>query len=116
MEGTGGDTVQIGGNRVDQDWGEDLGEKMTQRDLHVRQWLRGAVRYLQSGEAVLMALRRGPAAAVPRALLREVAALWIWGQQATYVWNKLMGYLSPPLFTYKKIEVVNTTYSSFSLV
>lgn len=37
MEGTGGDTVQIGGNRVDQDWGEDLGEKMTQRDLHVRQ-------------------------------------------------------------------------------
>lgn len=116
MEGTGGDTVQIGGNRVDQDGGEDLGEKMTQRHLRVRQWLRGVGLYLQSGEAVLMALRRGPTAAVPRALLREAAALWIWEQQATYVWNKLMGYFSPPLFTYKKTEVVNTTYSSFSLV
>lgn len=37
------------------------------------------------GEAVLMALRWGPSAAVPRALLREVAALWMQGQQATYV-------------------------------
>ena len=37
MEGTGGDTVQIRGNRVDQDGGEDLGEKMTQRHLRVRQ-------------------------------------------------------------------------------
>ena len=35
--GHSGDTVQIRGSRVGQDWGEDLFEKMTQRDSRLRQ-------------------------------------------------------------------------------